>query len=195
MEDRSNSKMDGGGAKNNSPAKRKRVVDSTSILNLDNLDVNALKKLQGEQLDRFEAYRRSAIPRAAMKKVDYLAGGGPETILKKREKGKKEYSHKPVFFLFVYLFASSPAVALICDGPSSRHQFDYRGVWCGQAPGGRACGDREEALKGERPRGGQTLEGGGFQESLRLYLARNATSHQEKPQENHVRVGTIVSML
>jgi len=75
-EDRSNSKS------GDSPAKRKRDVDSTSILNLDNLDANALKKLQGEQLDRFEAYRRSAIPRAAMKKLLLsVTGQVPDTTL------------------------------------------------------------------------------------------------------------------
>ena len=40
-----------------------------SVWDLDNLDTDALRQLQGEQLERFEAYRRSAIPRAAMKKL------------------------------------------------------------------------------------------------------------------------------
>lgn len=54
-------------------SKRKRNdsgdEEANSILNLDKLDTNALLKLQGEQLERFESYRRSAIPRVAMKKV------------------------------------------------------------------------------------------------------------------------------
>ena len=42
---------------------------AVSVWDLDNLDAESLRQLQGEQLDRFEAYRRSAIPRAAMKKL------------------------------------------------------------------------------------------------------------------------------
>ena len=49
--------------------KRNETAITKSITRLDELDTNALKKLQGEELERFESYRRSAIPRAAMKKV------------------------------------------------------------------------------------------------------------------------------
>ena len=42
---------------------------AVSVWDLDNLDAESLRQLQGEQLDRFEAYRRSAIPRATMKKL------------------------------------------------------------------------------------------------------------------------------
>ena len=66
-------------------SKRKRNEsgdeEANSILNLDKLDTNALLKLQGEQLERFESYRRSAIPRVAMKKV---------LSLKKEEENKRK---------------------------------------------------------------------------------------------------------
>eukprot|EP00205_Picochlorum_sp_RCC944_P002701 CAMPEP_0182611920 /NCGR_PEP_ID=MMETSP1330-20130603/15949_1 /TAXON_ID=464278 /ORGANISM="Picochlorum sp., Strain RCC944" /LENGTH=166 /DNA_ID=CAMNT_0024831381 /DNA_START=75 /DNA_END=572 /DNA_ORIENTATION=- len=53
--------------------------EANSILNLDKLDTNALLKLQGEQLERFESYRRSAIPRVAMKKLLLaVTGQNPE---------------------------------------------------------------------------------------------------------------------
>ncbi|QDZ19148.1 TAFII28 domain-containing protein [Chloropicon primus] len=54
----------GGGA-----AGRSRPASSYSVWDLDNLDTEGLRQLQGEQLERFEAYRRSAIPKATMKKL------------------------------------------------------------------------------------------------------------------------------
>ena len=40
-----------------------------SAFDLDNLTMDELRYLQGERLERFEAYRRSAVPKAAMKKL------------------------------------------------------------------------------------------------------------------------------
>ncbi len=58
------------------PCRRPRDADATarrggedSVLDLDKLDTQELMKLQGEELERFESYRRSAIPKASMKKV------------------------------------------------------------------------------------------------------------------------------
>ena len=49
--------------------KRREKRPKYSAFDLDNLTMDELRDLQGERLERFEAYRRSAVPKAAMKKL------------------------------------------------------------------------------------------------------------------------------